>query len=296
MSGPGRKMYQSLEPKPEGAIYPKRSRPQGGSTALLTTLVPVSQTGWRRTYKGGASRLLPSHTTGHTGPYHGGSIELSGWRCRQARKAERVEIGVGQSLLYRHMAGHAPEPRLRTGSNGRVKVGHSQPTQLRVPSAPVLPLSPDIHAESATNPGVQIPQHDRGLAEAEIASPADQVSRQWRDQLRKTDAERPTRQFPDPLLELLEGFRGDLPGRLGVVRNRESQELPFPAPGHRALRFVDLELKPGRQEATDACHDALSRPAAAHVDVAVVGIAAEAESPVGQLAIEFVEHEVRKQG
>src|SRR5262245_1846414 len=29
MSGPGRKMYQSLEPKPEGAIYPKRSRPQG---------------------------------------------------------------------------------------------------------------------------------------------------------------------------------------------------------------------------------------------------------------------------
>src|SRR5512135_2146489 len=56
MSGPGRKMYQSLEPKPEGAIYPKRSRPQGGNPALLTTLVPVSQTGWRRTYKGGSTR------------------------------------------------------------------------------------------------------------------------------------------------------------------------------------------------------------------------------------------------
>src|SRR3954466_13609030 len=28
MSGPGRKMYQSLEPKPEGTIFPKRSTPQ----------------------------------------------------------------------------------------------------------------------------------------------------------------------------------------------------------------------------------------------------------------------------
>jgi len=28
MSGPGRKMYQSLKPKPEGTIFPKRSVPQ----------------------------------------------------------------------------------------------------------------------------------------------------------------------------------------------------------------------------------------------------------------------------
>ena len=96
------------------------------------------------------------------------------------------------------------------------------------------------------------------------------------------------------VLELLQGLRGDLPGRLGIVRDRESQELSLPTSSHRTLRFVDLELKPGRQEATDACHDALPRPAAAHVDVAVVGIAAEAETPAGQLAVEFVEHEVRK--
>ena len=40
ISGPGRMMYQSLEPKPEGAIFPKRSSLRG-STALLTTLPPV---------------------------------------------------------------------------------------------------------------------------------------------------------------------------------------------------------------------------------------------------------------
>src|SRR3954453_3937196 len=146
------------------------------------------------------------------------------------------------------------------------------------------------------NPGVQIPQHNRGLEEVEIASPADQVSRQGRDQLGPTDAEHPTRQFPDPLLELLQGLHGDLPGRLDLVRDRESQELSLPASSHRTLRFVDLELKSGRQEATGACHDALSRPATAHVDVAVVGIAAEAETPTGQLSVKFVEYQVRKDG
>src|SRR5215475_13734760 len=179
------------------------------------------------------------------------------------------------------MTSHAGEPRASPGSDGRVVVGHTQSAQLRIPSPPVLPLSPDIHAQSATNPGVQIPQHDRRLAEAKIASPADQVSRQGRDQLRQTDAERPTRELPGPILELLQGLRGDLPGRLGVVRDRETEELPFPAPGHRALRFVDLELKPGRQEATGAGHDPLPRPAAAYVDVAFVGISAEAETPAG---------------
>ena len=114
------------------------------------------------------------------------------------------------------MASHAPVPRRGPGSDGRVEVGHTQAAQLRVPGPSILPLSPDIHAQSATNPRVQIPQHDRRLAEAEVASPADQVSRQGRDQLRQTDPKRPTRQFPDPLLELLQGLRGDLPGRLGV--------------------------------------------------------------------------------
>jgi hypothetical protein len=33
ISGPGRKMYQSLEPKPEGAIFLKRSKPQGASSS-----------------------------------------------------------------------------------------------------------------------------------------------------------------------------------------------------------------------------------------------------------------------
>ena len=79
----------------------------------------------------------------------------------------------------------------RPGSNGRVEVGHTQSTQLRKPSPSVLPLSPEIHSQSATNPGVQVPQYDGRLAEAEVASPADQVSRQRRDRLRQTSISSP---------------------------------------------------------------------------------------------------------
>ena len=128
-------------------------------------------------------------------PYHGGSIGSNGRRCRQARKAERVEEGVGQRLLHRHMASHAPVRRSGPGSDGRVEGGHAQTAQVRIPGRPVLPLSPDVHAQSATNPGVQVPQHDRRLSETEVGSPADWVPRQRRDQLREADAERPTRQF-----------------------------------------------------------------------------------------------------
>jgi hypothetical protein len=82
MSGPGRKMYQSLEPKPEGTIYPKRSTPQGESQFSSRHCQQYGKpTAGSETYKGGASRPLPSHTTGHTGPYHGGSIEFSDRRC-----------------------------------------------------------------------------------------------------------------------------------------------------------------------------------------------------------------------
>jgi hypothetical protein len=68
-----------------------------------------------------------------------------------------------------------------------------------------------------------------------------------------------------------------------------------------SLTLTTRALDPSRSRWFGAC---LRRPAprglpSSRTYIAwrtVVGIAAEAESPVGQLAIEFVEHEVRKQG
>ena len=128
-------------------------------------------------------------------PYHGGSIGSNGRRCRQARKAERVEEGVGQrccTATWRAMRQYAgPAPAATAAWKGDTPRRRRWP----YPGRPVLPLSPDVHAQSATNPGVQVPQHDRRLSETEVGSPADWVPRQRRDQLREADAERPTRQF-----------------------------------------------------------------------------------------------------
>ena len=48
--------------------------------------------------------------TGHTGPYHGGSIGLCLRRASQARKADRVEVRIAQRLLDCRVTGHAPRP------------------------------------------------------------------------------------------------------------------------------------------------------------------------------------------
>src|SRR5437868_5872189 len=42
ISGPGRKMYQSLELEPEGAISPKRSKPQGWASSPHDTASSIA--------------------------------------------------------------------------------------------------------------------------------------------------------------------------------------------------------------------------------------------------------------
>jgi hypothetical protein len=64
---------------------------------------------------------------------------------------------------------------------------------------------------------------------------------------------------------------------------------------HRTLRLIYLELELLCDEARDALHHPLTRAFAANVNVTVVRIANKTVSPVLQLAVEFVEHEVTEQ-
>ena len=54
--------------------------------------------------RGIAFQHRPSPTTGHTGPYQGGSIGLSSSRNMEAGKTEAVEKRVAQGLLDRRMS------------------------------------------------------------------------------------------------------------------------------------------------------------------------------------------------
>src|ERR1700704_6221708 len=66
---------------------------------------------------------------------------------------------------------------------------------------PAFPLLPDDGAQPSPGPLVKVAQHRRGLAEAEVAAPSDQVDGQLLDDLREAPASGAARQFPYPTSE-----------------------------------------------------------------------------------------------
>ena len=76
------------------------------------------------------------------------------------------------------------------------------------------------------------------------------------------------------------------------LQHTKSQELPLLWLRHRAFRLVDLQFEPVGQEPAHGGHDPFAGAVTANVDVAVIGIAAEAETSAGQFLVEIVEHEV----
>ena len=76
----------------------------------------------------------------------------------------------------------------------------------------------------------------------------------------------------------------------------EAQEFALPRLRYRTLGRVDLESQLGFDEAADVGHHALSGPKAAHVNVAVIGIADEAMATPFELPVQFVQHHVGEQG
>jgi len=96
-------------------------------------------------------------------------------------------------------------------------------------------------------------------------------------------------------LEARNRLRRDAPSRLSPTREAEAQELADARLGDRALSPVDLELETFGEELLDAGHHSLACLLAAHIDVAVVGIAHEAVAALLQFLVQHVQHQVRQQ-
>ena len=109
----------------------------------------------------------------------------------------------------------------------------------------------------------------------------------------QTDSSRPSRQLADFLLAAQQGLRRDAPFRFLVVAEAEPQELPLYWSSHRTLGLVHLELQSTCEKTSDARHHSLSRSSAADVNVAVIRIPYEAMLAPLELAVEFVEYDVR---
>src|SRR4029077_15349585 len=156
-----------------------------------------------------------------------------------------------------------------------MELWHATTAQFFEAIAPVLPLPPKIRAQSSADPRFQVREHARGLAEAEIAAPSDEVWREVLDQLRQADPPCPAGQVPDLRLELVEGFWRDAP-LAPIIRDAEPQELALLRSRHRAFRHVDLKPQLVGQKPARRRHHPFSGAAAANVDIRVVGVAAEA--------------------
>src|ERR1700676_5643246 len=68
-------------------------------------------------------------------------------------------------------------------------------------SASMLPLLPGDGAQPPPEPLVKLTQHRRGLTEAEVAAPPDEVDGQLLDDLREVAAAHAPRQLPNSCLE-----------------------------------------------------------------------------------------------
>src|SRR5215207_8751905 len=171
----------------------------------------------------------------------------------------------------------------------------SQCDQRRSATTWCFPLAPESGPEPQPDPASESDQHLGRFAEAEIAAPAPHIRGQLFHCRLDADALGPSRDLPDSPLEPFQRFRRDPALDLRTSREAEPEELPFLRSCHRTLCLVYLELELLCDEARDALHHPLTRAFAANVDVAVVRITNEAVSPVLQLTVEFVEHEVTEQ-
>ena len=101
------------------------------------------------------------------------------------------------------------------------------------------------------------------------------------------EAETPAGHFPDLRLELGESFWRDAL-LAPIIRDAESQEFALLRSRDRTLRLVGLQPQLIGQKPTHRGLDPFSGAATAHIDVAVIGVTAEAETPTGQLLVEIV--------
>src|ERR1700676_2955156 len=86
-------------------------------------------------------------------------------------------------------------------------------SQLGEASASMLPLLPGDGAQPPPEPLVKLTQHRRGLTEAEVTAPPDEVDGQLLDDLREVAAAPAPRQLPNSCLEAGAAARREGPAR-----------------------------------------------------------------------------------
>ena len=100
-------------------------------------------------------------------------------------------------MLSAGLAAKPPRAMWAAGGLSRQVPADAAASQFGKASATTLPLLPGDGAQPPPDPLVKCAQHRRGLAEAEVSTPADKVSGQLLDDLLEASSARASRQLPD---------------------------------------------------------------------------------------------------
>jgi hypothetical protein len=98
ISGPGRMMYRSLEPKPEGSIYRKRSDLRERHRSPHDTAASMSNWLAIGTYKGTPARAFPAQIRRCGDTAYGSYLGSWRWHGEPGHRARRPEGGASIRL------------------------------------------------------------------------------------------------------------------------------------------------------------------------------------------------------
>src|SRR5712691_4962389 len=95
------------------------------------------------------------------------------------------EEGFGQGNVERGARAEPPRAMWAAGGSCRQLPADAAASQLLVACASAFPLLPGDGTQPSPDPLVELAQHRRGFAEAEVAAPSDQITRQLLGDLRE---------------------------------------------------------------------------------------------------------------
>ena len=130
---------------------------------------------------------------------------------------------------------------------------------------------------------------------AVVAPPAEQIFVEFLDHPFDCYTSPVAGQLPHSHLQSFKTLRGNASLSLFADYDAKPQKLASPGAVNFALGFIDLQFELAGNELADTVHYAKSRPLAANIDVAVVGIPNEAVTSSLKLPVKFVKNYVRQQ-
>lgn len=200
---------------------------------------------------------------------------------------------AGQPLALQPLIRHPGLRRLRLrqvpialrthGREDRLLLPDAQRQQVVNLGARLAPLFPVAHAHAAAQPRFQLGDRAVVLGDAEVRHPASHVLAELVEPVAHGDAPTAPGQFPDAMLEVLEGLLGPTQRRASEGKPEEHAVVDLCYP---ALALVDHQFQAPRDIASNARHDALPGAGSPDKDQQIIRVADKPVASPFQFAVQ----------